>query len=414
MARLNKDRETSKLPVSYTKALLSFNVTKQRIVDLCNADYDDDPFEDEKNYSTWHRALDGKEVWEEIPNRIIWLYEEQIRYPRKYLPQEGPPEENLNEWMKQVATSRWWQDMLQVSASQSAFNAWFSGRPMGKAKIAEVRSAVVEWWEKLISEADRAEAKSLATKLFHATYDKDPHGGLESYFYIKIVEQGMTVNDAREHFIELFDLYYCHYANLINLSDPSDPLEPTRMKIEHVERHRSEELGKFDKIIEDNFPGAVGHIAPDFDSEPKIEIKRWGDRRNEDCPKDLNEALYNLWYKVRTQKHWNSDSRRIETSHDIFEVSSDGEEWREANFRERDGWDYGELYFCQHLNEHDEVPVNSYTRERQALERRIRARRDEVTKKRKFSLDFEAAETFAEAVDLEIAQIEKEISQLHL
>lgn len=414
MARLNKDRETSKFPVGYTKRLLSFNVSKQRIVDLCNADYDDDPFEDEKNYSTWHRALDGKEVWEEIPDRLHSLLEDQIRHPRKYLPSESPPEEKLNEWMKQIATARWWRDVLQVSASQSAFNAWFSGRPMGKAKIEEVRAAVTDWWDKLLTAADRAEAKSEASDLFYASHKKDPHGGLESYFYIKIVEQGMTVNEAREHFIQLFDLYYCHCANLIDLSDPTDPLEPTGMKSEYFEQFLQSELEIFDQIIEDGFPGAVGHVAPDFNNEPKIETRRWGDRRAEECPKDLNEALYNLWYKVRLQKHWNAEKRRIETSHDILEVSNDGEIWRPANSREQNGWDAGTFYFYQHLNEHGEVPVNSYTRERRALERRIQTRREEVTKRRKFSIGFDDTEVFAEAVDLEIAKIEKEISQLHL
>lgn len=414
MARLIKDRETSRFPVTDTERLLAFNVTKQRIVDLCNADYDDDPFEDEKNYSTWHRALDGKEVWEEIPDRLNWLMEEQTRHPRQFLPQDGPPDENLNEWMKQIATARWWQNVLQVSASQSAFNAWFSGRPMGKAKVAEVKAAVADWWEKLIAAVNRAEAKTQATELFRATHENDAHRGLESYFYIKIVEQGMNVSDARAHFVELFDLYYCHYAHLIDLSDPKDPLEPTGLKPQHVALLHSQALEKFDKIVEDDFPGAVGHIAPEFDSEPRIETRRWGDRRSEECPKDLNEALYNLWYQVRIQKFWNSKDRRIEFRHDILMVSKDGENWRAANDREREGWDAGTFYFCQHLHEHGEVPDNSYTRERRALQRRIQARRDEVEKKRRFSLDFEATEPFADAVDLEIAQIEKEISQLHL
>jgi hypothetical protein len=186
------------------------------------------------------------------------------------------------------------------------------------------------------------------------------------------------------------------------------------MKTETIEWLRANELEKFDKIIEDDFPGAVGHIAPDFDNEPKVETRRWGDRRAEECPKDLNEALYNLWYKVRIQRHWNANKRRIEISHDILEVSNDGENWREANDREREGWDNGGFYIAQHRHEYNEVPDNSYTRERRALERRMQARRDEVAKKRKFSLDFEAMETFADAVDLEIAQIEREISQLHL
>ena len=414
MARLIKDRETSRFPVTDTERLLAFNVTKQRIADLCNADYDDDPFEDEKNYSTWHRALDGKEVWEEIPDRLNWLMEEQTRHPRQFLPQVGPPDENLNEWMKQIATARWWQNVLQVSASQSAFNAWFSGRPMGKAKVAEVKAAVSDWWDKLTEAAVRAEAKSQASDLFFASHKNDAHGGLESYFYIKIVEQGMSVNDAREHFIQLFDLHYCYHARLINLSDPTDPLVPIEIGSEHFGWLREEALGKFDQIIEGEFPGAVGHVSPDFDGEPKIEIRRWGDRRAEECPKDVNEALYNLWYRVRIQQRWNADKRRLETSHDILEVSNDGKNWRAANDRERKGWDAGTFYFCQHLNEYDEVPDNSYTRERRALERRIQARRNEVAKKRKFSLDFEAAEAFADAVDLEIAQIEKEISQLHL
>jgi len=55
--------------------LLEFNITKQKIVDLCNKDFEDDPFDEAKNYSTWHRAMDGQEVWEGIVHALNGLYE---------------------------------------------------------------------------------------------------------------------------------------------------------------------------------------------------------------------------------------------------------------------------------------------------------------------------------------------------
>lgn len=62
----DKTRVTARFPKTDAARLLTFNVTKKRIFDLCNRTFEDDFLDESKDYSSWHRGLDGKEVWEGI------------------------------------------------------------------------------------------------------------------------------------------------------------------------------------------------------------------------------------------------------------------------------------------------------------------------------------------------------------
>ena len=88
--KINTDVELDRYPTGDVERLLSFNITKQRIVDLCNQEFKDDPFEKEVNYSSWHRAMDGQEVWEGAVRSLHGLYDEQVAHPAEYLPQDDP------------------------------------------------------------------------------------------------------------------------------------------------------------------------------------------------------------------------------------------------------------------------------------------------------------------------------------
>ncbi|MDU9006834.1 hypothetical protein [Sedimentitalea todarodis] len=133
---------TARFGKGYAAQLMAFNIRKQRIVDPCNVEFDEDLFDEARDYSSWNRALNGKEVWEGIVDALHDLWGDQVSHPGKCLPNDVPPDDGLQGCMKQIATAPWWLDVLPVSALQSAFNAWFSGRPMGKAKVAEVKAAV--------------------------------------------------------------------------------------------------------------------------------------------------------------------------------------------------------------------------------------------------------------------------------
>lgn len=370
MARLDKERITARMHTNDTEALLRFNVTKQRIVEICNRDFEDDPFDEAKDYSTWNRALNGKEVWEGIVASIDSLMTDQTAHPRKYLPDAGPPKVDLHLWMKQIGGATWWRDVLCFSASQSTFNAWFSGRPMASDKVAEVKDAVDQWWSKVMYACERAEYASLGRELCEASYRERHAHGLASYFYTKVIEEGLDVDNARCLFVDLHDKAFRHHTRLIDLSDPVDPLVP--FESVHSDLLRREYGTKFDEMHAQGYPDAIPKGPPPFDPQPWYVDSKWGDRRDEECPKDLNECLYGLWYRSKHRHVWNEQERRLELVSEIVEVSPDGETWLPANERQKQGWDPGTFFFMKHLHETGETPVNAYTRERQEVEAKIR------------------------------------------
>ncbi len=306
----DKERETAKFGKGYAAQLMAFNIQKQRIVDRCNVEFDEDLFDEAKDYSSWNRALNGKEVWVGIVDALDNLLVDQINHPRKYLPDDGPPDDGLQEWMKQIATAPWWRDVLQVSASQSAFNAWFSGRPMGKAKIVEVKAAVDNWWARLMAAVEKAEYASLAREMARAADSGKTARNFDSYFYTKVVEQGIPVEVARAHFVDMNMKAFRHHANPIDLADLSDPLEA--INSQHDDMFFAEYGKAFDDLHEAGYPNALPSIPYDFDAKPLIETRRWGGEENEECPKNLNEAIYGLWYRVKIQRFWNTEMRMVD------------------------------------------------------------------------------------------------------
>ena len=251
-----EERVTAKFGKGYAAQLMAFNIKKQRIVDLCNVEFDEDLFDEAKDYSSWNRALNGKEVWEGIVNALDDLLGDQIRHPRKYLPDDGPPDEGLQDWMKQIATAPWWLDVLQVSASQSAFNAWFSGRPMGKAKVEEVKAAVDDWWARLMTAVDRAEYASLAHDMAGRSrgWGKTA-GNFDSNFYTKVIEEGVSVDEARDLFVDMNMKAFRHHADPIDLANPQDPLRP--MESAHDEHARQCFLREFEEMHVASIPSSL-------------------------------------------------------------------------------------------------------------------------------------------------------------
>lgn len=405
MERLDRERITAKMHTNDTAALLRFNISKQKIVDLCNVEFEEDVFDKAKVYSSWNRALNGKEVWQGITDAIDCLMTDQTAHPRSYLPHKGPPAEDLACWMKQIGGASWWREILNVSASQSAFNAWFSGRTMGKDKVAEVKAAVDVWWTKVMAACDRAEFASLGRELREASYNDRHAHGLASYFFTKIEEEGMSLDDARTLYLDLHDCAFQHYTSLIDLTNPVDPLTP--MHGGHTEFLRNEYVADFDAMVASGFPNHIPKTAPAFDDEPWVEIKQWGDRRQEESPKDLNVALYGLWYKRECRRVWDAFERRIEVQYAIVEVSEDGQNWTAARDHHKRGWDAGTFFFCKHFDETGETPVNSYTRERQEIEVRIREIQNKVNSPA-------TADTELSRLLAELSASHREIDALHL
>ena len=96
----NTDVERGKFHPSYTKLLLSFNITKQRVADFCNQEWKDDPFEKEVNYSSWHRAMEGHEVWVGVISQLEGLYEAQKRTQGNTCRRTIPVKICVNGWNK--------------------------------------------------------------------------------------------------------------------------------------------------------------------------------------------------------------------------------------------------------------------------------------------------------------------------
>ncbi|MEP4194610.1 MAG: hypothetical protein ABJL99_03145 [Aliishimia sp.] len=356
----NTDVERGKFHKSYTKLLLSFNITKQRVAGLCNQEWKEDPFEQEVNYSSWHRAMEGHEVWVGVISQLEGLYEAKKAHPRKYLPKDDPGED-LREWMEQIAKATWWHKTLELEMSLNSLNSWFSGR-VSKTRP-ELVEKVNDWWSRVVAAADDAERYS-------AVLDRDRYrdgefdienAGSWGTWCKDLLEDGLSIAEIRARYIEEGLIYDINpFVDFISLADPKSPLNNAGS---HEELKRARRGEEFDKLQETGFPKAVSRTPPDFDPAPFIRQDRWGDRCNEECPKDLNSFLYGKHYRVRCVKFWDATKRCVSVESEIVEVSADGENWRPANKTEKKGWDNGIFYWEQALIETGEPPENSYKRE---------------------------------------------------
>ncbi len=361
--KIHNNVELDRYNVKDTARLLAFNITKKRIADLCNEEFKNDPFEKEVNYSSWHRALDGQEVWIGVVQQIEGLYDGQVAHPSKYLPQDDPGED-LAKWMKKFAGATWWHDVLQPDMSINALNGWFSGRSKTKD---ELRDKVNAWWARLQSAVAGAERYSAVQErdrnrennrtVTWDTWCKDQ------------LEDGVSIDDLRKRFVEECLFADFNHLSLIDLKDPQSPVYGSRLGDKHKEYERGQGEQEFDALHKAGFPKAKSRTPPDFDKEVYFEVSQWGDRRNEECPKDINTFLYGKWYRKRCQRYWDAEERKVGVECEIIEVSVDGENWRDANGTEKAGWESG-IYFWEKALIEDQDTSNSYSRELEEAKRK--------------------------------------------
>lgn len=385
MTRIKKttDIELDRFHPRDAARLLAFNITKQRIADRANALQFSLPWEDDKAYSTWHRALDGQEVWVEIVQGLDRLMDEQTRDPRKYLP--GPPGDDLFQWMQEIAGATWWVKTLGLNMKANTLTAWMTRGGAKQDMLDDLRAKVVAWWARVDAACTQADMVRIVAEIERAEGpDWDgvsrPHAKCwDSYFYTYVHEDGHTVDEAREHWAQMCDLSANHHLRLIDLSNPH--LAERIQWSEEVTAYRpglDRFRADFDERWSEGLPRAIPRKCPEgLDLTPYEEVKRWGDRRDEEGEKDVNVPLYRLFYKQRVTPYWDEQERRRSSDVEIIAVSEDGANWRTPNAVEKKGWDYQYLEKARYRNDHGTEPLNSYFREIEEAEHAVkRARAD--------------------------------------
>lgn len=368
--------------------LVRFNITKQRIADRANAIGFDEPWEDDKAYSTWHRALDGQEVWVEIVSALEALHEDQLANPRDYLP--GPPTDDLFDWMKQIAGATWWVSTLGLDVKANTLTAWMTRGCCKPDKLAELRAKVDEWWAKFDAACTQAEMVARVHRCnSHGTPKNDDHRGKnrdswDSYLYTYIVEQGRTVDEGLAHFIEMNRLAEYCYLTMIDLADPQLPCVEVKPNARTDAGFEAKRAARFDDdlrdefraIVEAGYPRALPTFAPpDFDPKPYTREQQWPDRRSEEGRHDVNAGIYKLHYRERVMPFWDADARGENATSEIVAVSVDGISWREPTEREKQGWLSQIEDSLQYLNEHGEMPENAFKRQLEAARTAVKKAR---------------------------------------
>lgn len=348
--------------------LLRFHVTKQNVADRANEQLVDFPWEAEVAYSTFHRAMDGKAVWEGVIRALEDLDSETTRNPRKYLP-DGPPGDDLAAWMMQVAGMKWWHSVLGLDMPVNTLTGWASGRGLRKDRLETLRERVAEWWARVDAACARADLVRRFDDAQRAGDDADYHSdrlrSWDTWFRDKI-EDGMSLDDVRAWYIDTRSKLEYSCLNMIDLTDPQDPL----MIYEGGEwgawraHFRDGWAQWFDGRAATGFPCALPRMMPDgTDLTPYDRERQWPDRRSEEGPKDVNVGLYGLRYRSRVTPFWDDDARAVSSTSEIVAVSNDGKTWREPTEREKRGWEHPGLEIARYRAEHGESPDNSYRRE---------------------------------------------------
>lgn len=196
----------------------------------------------------------------------------------------------------------------------------------------------------------------------------------DSYFYSYVHKDGHTVDEPREHWAQMCDLSSNHHLRLIDLSNPQlaeriQWSEEVRAYRPGLDRFRAD----FDERWSDGLPRANPRRCPEgLDLTPYEEVKRWGDRRDEEGGKDFNVPLYRLFFKSRVTPYWDEQQRCRAAEVEIIAVSEDGENWRAPNAQEKKGWDYQYLEKARYRNDHGTEPLNSYYREIEEAEHALK------------------------------------------
>lgn len=366
----NAEIELDTFHTNDTDRLLRFHVTKQNIVDRANEQLIDFPWENEIAYSSFHKAMDGKPVYAGVVRALEDLDSETTRNPRQYLP--GAPDfDDLRSWMKQVGGAKWWHGVLQPGCSLNVLNGWSSGRSMRQEQLEDLRQRVADWWERVDAAcacADMVRRYDEAQRTRH---------GVESWdtWIMDHIETGLTLDEARGWYIDLRTRLAYSHLDMIDLTNPNDPLDVYEGDQWDMFRahFRDEWLQEFDERAAAGFPTAVSRQMPEgTDLTPYEREGQWKDRRYEEGPKDVNEAIYKLWYRERITPFWDEERRAVSQKTEIVAVSVDGQEWVEPSEREKLGWEDQSLANARYRFENDgESPENSYRREVEEARRKM-------------------------------------------
>lgn len=361
--------ETARYPKKDAEALLRFNVTGQRIADLCNEERKFFPWDNEVHRSTWNRALNGHPVWDEIVSELDGLYYSQVRDPRAYLP--GPPTDDLFDWMKQIAGATWWVQVLGLDVKANTLTAWMT-RGAKQDVLDDLKERVSEWWSKV----DAACLQADMVRAFHAMQRHErAHGrdsrkewdgvwkspeSFDSYFYTYVHEDGHTVDEARAHYVEMATLACDYWLSLLDLEDP----KPVASLMRSRDTDQKQMAQEFDDMWARGLDEAMPREMPEgTDLSDTITEGQWLDRRYEEGPYDVNQGLYKLFYRQRSSWRWNRSRREpVAFNVEVIAVSDDGQEWRAPTDRQRRGWEHPGLEIAKWREEHGESPDNQYTR----------------------------------------------------
>lgn len=352
--------------------LLRFNVTVKRIADRCNAERQFFPWDSEIAYSTWHRALDGKPVWDQIVNELDGLYYAQVSNPRAYLP--GPPKVDLFDWMKQIAGATWWVETLGLDVKANTLTAWMTRGGIKPDLLDDLSERVSQWWGKV----DAACRQADMVRAYHAMEriernrarrrewdvpSKSPDS-FDSYFYTYVHEDGHTVDEARTHYVEMADLAENHYLNLLDLHDPK-PVADRNSRFQDPSGTPDKLAAKFNDMWARGLDEVMPREMPEgTDLSDTVHEGQWPDRRYENGPWDANVGLHKLFYRERSSWRWDRNLRaRVAFNVEVIAVSDDGQEWRAPTDRQRKGWDRAGLEWSKWLEDHGEAPDNQYTRD---------------------------------------------------
>lgn len=349
--------------------LLRFHVTKQNVADRSNALMIYFPWDKEIAYSSFHKAMDGKPVYVGVVRTLEDLASATTCNPRQYLP-DAPEYDNLAPWMKQVAGPKWWHGVLQPKCTLNVLNGWATGRSMRQEQLEDLKQRVADWWERV--EAACAQADTV-TRFHDAEGVRDDtvvHASCVRSWdtWIRdLIDNGMSLDEAKAWYLDVKSKLTFSRLNMIDLTDPKDPVDV-------YEGHkwdgyrtffRDEWAQWFTERAALGFPLAVSkHMPESADMTPYEREGRWGDRRIEEGPKDVNSPIYKLCYRERIEPFWDAHARQVDELREIVAVSDDGQDWRAPTEREKRGWEDQSLANARYRFENDgESPDNSYTRE---------------------------------------------------
>lgn len=342
---IKPEKDTEQLSPAVVEGLLRFNITQQRVVDLCNTGGDD------FHYSTYHRALDGLPTWIGITTSLANLLKEQALRPLDYIP--GPPTDDLPQYLKSVAPMPTWYKVLGLSFGPSGFLAWGPTRPLGSSKAAEVREKVDAWYARLRDVATIEQEHGVGR--WYMTQEQRGLGHcLQSLVYSWIVEQGLHSDEAHDRFLRVYWTHWLSPLATIDLLDPKVVSRPFDETDDYWSRFVLPEAeARWREIIMSEMRGARPGIPPHgrtyaIDTErvwPDARFDRPGDHAD---PYNLNRELYGRRYRVREFMRWEPNGRfYVLDRSEVTEVFDEG--WRAANERERQGWDEGTRFFIANM-----------------------------------------------------------------